>query len=74
MTNLYTMRDVTRILGIPPYKVNYAYSAGLIEEPKLRLAGKRVFQPSDLQRLASHFNVEIKALVEEDACTTNTST
>lgn len=73
MTQLYTMRDVTKTLGIPHYKVNYAYSAGLVEEPELRLGGKRVFQQSDIQRLATHFNVEIKELDKETPCTTTTS-
>jgi hypothetical protein len=54
----YLLRDVARRLGVKPYQIAYALSVGLVEEPGLRIANKRVFQADDIERLAAHFGVE----------------
>ncbi len=63
-TNLL-LNDVARLLGRKPYQVSYAISVGLIPEPKLRIANKRVFQQTDIQRLARHFGVALKGDSDE---------
>jgi hypothetical protein len=59
MNKHYLLRDVARILKVKPYQVSYALSVGLVEEPKLRISNKRVFQEEDVQRLAAHFKVDL---------------
>ena len=55
------LKDVCKVIGVQPYRVQHAYSIGAVPEPKLRISGRRVFEPIDLKRLAKHFGVEIKA-------------
>ena len=57
----YLLRDVARLLKVKPYQIAYALSVGLVEEPKLRISNKRIFQEDDIQRLAIHFGVELKS-------------
>jgi hypothetical protein len=45
---------------LKPYQVQYALTTGLVEEPRLWIGGKRVFQADDLHRLAAHFGVDIR--------------
>ena len=54
----YLLRDVAKRLGVKPYQIAYALSVGLVEEPELRIANKRIFQEKDIERLAAHFKVE----------------
>ena len=50
--NLYSMREASRILKAASWRINYLLANGQVPEPKLRLAGRRVFTVADLQRLA----------------------
>lgn len=54
------LKDVCRLLKVQPYRVQHAYSIGAVEEPRLRISGRRVFEPIDLKKLAKHFNVTLK--------------
>ena len=47
--------DVARLLGIPEHRLVYAFRAGKLEEPRFRVAGKRVFTASDVRRVAEYF-------------------
>ena len=38
-----------------PYQVVYALTVGLVKEPELRIANKRIFEQEDIDRLAKHF-------------------
>ena len=51
----FTLKDVARLLKVKPYQIVYALTVGLVEEPKLRISNKRIFQPGDIDRLAHHF-------------------
>ena len=53
--NLLLLNQVARQLHVKPYQIAYAISAGHVEEPELRIANKRIFQPADIKRLAKHF-------------------
>jgi hypothetical protein len=57
----FLLRDVAKRLGVKHYRIVYALAAGLVEEPKLRIANKRVFLPEDVERLAAHFGVTLSA-------------
>jgi DNA-binding transcriptional MerR regulator len=54
----WLLGEVARLLGVKCYRINYAISSGLVEEPALRISNKRIFQPLDVQRLANHFKVK----------------
>jgi DNA-binding transcriptional MerR regulator len=58
MSQIFSMKDVAARVGVAPFKINYAITNGLIPEPVLRLAGKRVFSEEDLARIANHFRTE----------------
>ena len=60
MKSTLLLSEVSRLLSIKPYRITYALTAGLVEEPALRIAGKRIFQADDVRRLAEHFGVELK--------------
>ena len=60
MKQHFLLGEAAKILGLKAYQLSYAISIGLIAEPELWIGGKRIFQRSDLQRLAKHFGVECK--------------
>ena len=55
-----SLKDVSRLLGLKPYRIAYAISVGLIPEPACRVGNKRVFRPKDVERIANHFGISIK--------------
>ena len=65
----YLLREVARLLKVKPYQIAYALSVGLVEEPKLRISNKRVFQEDDIQKLAAHFGVELKSRIHKEGGT-----
>jgi hypothetical protein len=50
-----TLKTVSAILGIKPYRINYVYAVKLVPEPKRRFGNKRVFTEQDIQRLREYF-------------------
>ena len=54
-----SLKDVAALLRLPAYKIEYRLAHGLVPEPALRVAGRRVFMPEDVQRLAEHFGVKL---------------
>jgi hypothetical protein len=54
------LKDVARLLKVKPYQITYALTTGLVEEPELRIANKRIFQAEDVARLAAHFGLTPK--------------
>lgn len=57
MKDCYTLGEVARILQRKPHQIVYPMVTGKIQEPASRLAGKRLFKPEDVSRLARHFKV-----------------
>jgi DNA-binding transcriptional MerR regulator len=55
----YSIIDCSRRLGIPEHRIAYAHRAGKLPEPKIRFAGKRVYSPADLRRMAAYFGVSM---------------
>lgn len=68
MNNVYSLREAVQMLGTQAHRIQYALVSGKVAEPQIRIAGKRVFQQCDIQRLAEHFDVEIKHIDEEEQC------
>jgi hypothetical protein len=50
--------ETAKLLGIKPYRLAYALSTGLVEEPKLRISNKRIFQQEDIQRLKTYLSTK----------------
>lgn len=57
----FLLHDVARMLRVKPYQIAYALSVGHVPEPALRISNKRIFQEDDIQRLATHFGVELRS-------------
>jgi hypothetical protein len=60
MKTHFLLKDVARRLRIKPYRIVYALTAGLVPEPKCRIANKRIFAVDDLKRMAEHFGVDLE--------------
>ncbi len=54
------LREAADRLGVQPWRITYAMTAGYVQEPP-RVAGKRVFDAAVIERLRKHFGVEEKA-------------
>lgn len=61
MSTSLSLKDVAALLRVPAYRIEYRLAHGLVPEPALRVAGRRVFMPEDVQRLAEHFGVMLPA-------------
>ena len=52
---LCSIRDVGRRLGIAPHQIAYAHAQERLPEPQYRVAGKRIYTPADIERVAAYF-------------------
>lgn len=68
MKKMYSLSEAASLLGTQAYRIQYALVSGKVAEPQIRLAGKRCFQQSDIERLAEHFDIEITHIDEEEQC------
>ena len=59
MTHTMSLHDCARLLQVQSYRIQYAYAHGRVPEPQLRVAGRRLFTPDDVRRLAKHFCVTL---------------
>lgn len=60
-TELYSLGDVARILAVKPHRILYALSVGAVAEPALRVAGKRLWNPSEVAALSEALKIETAA-------------
>jgi hypothetical protein len=49
---LYLISDVSRMLGVPAHRIAYLFMTRKLPEPSLRLGNRRVFDRSDVRRVA----------------------
>jgi hypothetical protein len=54
-----SLKDVARLLGVKAYRVQYAIVHGVVAEPQCRISGRRIFEPDDVEALATHFGVKV---------------
>jgi len=66
MDQALSLRQVAELLKLRHYRIEYAIATHRIPEPAIRVANKRVFQPADIERIASHFGVT-RPSVDSDA-------
>lgn len=50
--DLYLISEVAERLGVPPHRVAYLLMTRKIEEPKLRMGNRRIFNNDDAKRVA----------------------
>ena len=55
MIELLSIRDVGKRLGIAPHQIAYAHSQERLDEPQYRVAGKRIYTPADIEKVAAYF-------------------
>ncbi len=51
----FILNEVAKIAGVKPHVIAYAISAGNLPEPKLRIAGKRVFSAKEVENIKTYF-------------------
>lgn len=67
MNQVYSMKEVARLLGVRPHRVGYAVSSGAVPQPSQRFGNTRVFTTEDVRRLADHFGVRCPDELKEAA-------
>ncbi len=58
MSTLFSTGEVSRMLGVPAYRIAYAHSTGRVREPE-KIWGKRAYRKADLSALAQHFKIQL---------------
>ena len=56
-----SLKDISALLNVKAYRVEYLLTHGLVPEPKLRISGRRVFGPEDVANLRAHFASKLPA-------------
>ena len=65
MTELLSLRDCARRLGVASHRIAYAHEVGLLPDVRLWVAGKRIYTTADLQRVADYFGIDLKQKEQE---------
>ena len=65
MEQMYSTGELSRLLSIPAYKIEYAHTTGRLAEPAYRFIGKRVYCDADVLRVARHFGVTPRGDVKD---------
>ena len=50
----FILSEVSRLVGQKPHHITYGISVGHIPEPKLRIAGKRIFSVSEVENIKKY--------------------
>ena len=45
----FLLGEVARLIGRKPFQIIYMLTNGFIEEPKLRIGGRRIFSREDIE-------------------------
>ena len=71
-TEQLLLHEVAKRLQMRPHQIVYAITSGQVKDVGLRLGGRRIFRPLDIQRLARHFGVNLKKSDKEEQCPMST--
>ncbi len=52
----WLLGEVAEIVKVRPHQLTYALRNKLVEEPRLRIGGRRVFSAEDIERLRRFFH------------------
>ena len=59
MKHTMSLKDVSHLLNVKAYRIEYLLAHEIVPEPSLRISGRRVFTPEDVRRLAEHFKIKL---------------
>lgn len=51
----FILNEVAKIVGVKSHVIAYAISAEHIPEPRLRIAGKRIFSAKEVEAIKKYF-------------------
>jgi len=51
----FILNEVAKIAGVKPHAITYALSVQHLQEPKLRIAGKRIFSAQEVEAIKKYF-------------------
>lgn len=51
----FILNEVAKIVGVKAHVIAYAISSHTLPEPKLRIAGKRVFSAKEVENIKTYF-------------------
>ena len=51
----FILNEVAKIVGVKAHVIAYAISSQTLPEPKLRIAGKRVFSAKEVEAIKTYF-------------------
>lgn len=69
MTAAFSLKDVVQMTGLQCYQIQHAYITHAVEEPRIRISNRRVFEMADVLRLCKHFGVTLKTDKADQAVT-----
>jgi hypothetical protein len=52
---LYSIIDAARKIGVTEFRLAYAHRAGHLAGPTYKIANKRIYTESDIERVAKYF-------------------
>lgn len=57
----FLLGEVARVIGRKPFQITYMLTNGFIEEPKLRIGGRRIFSRADIESIRKIMNEKFGA-------------
>lgn len=51
----FILNEVAKIVGVKAHVIAYAISSQTLPEPRLRIAGKRVFSAKEVENIKTYF-------------------
>ena len=58
---VYSLREIAKIVGVKAHRVSYAVSNGYLDEPAQRITNRRMFSESDVEAAKKYFANQPKA-------------
>lgn len=56
--NLYSIKEVAKILKKQPYQIAYVLETGRVPEPKVRLGNRRAFDMDEIKAMLDYFETK----------------
>ena len=63
---LFALGDVARLLDVKPHRILYLLSTRAVAEPALRVAGKRLWNPTEIAALSELLQIQTAAKLERE--------
>lgn len=58
---LFSLGDVAKLLSTQPYRIVYLLNVGAVPEPRLRVAGKRLWTHEEIVPIAERLKLDLGA-------------